>query len=46
MSGPLVAAAIEAGKTLEQALKDLLRMYGFLFFGGRLRGRARETEGR
>jgi len=29
----LIAAAIEAGKVLEQALKDLLRMYGFLFFG-------------
>jgi O-acetyl-ADP-ribose deacetylase (regulator of RNase III) len=29
----LVAAAIEAGKILEQALKDLIRMYGFLFFG-------------
>jgi|SRR5271157_1401938 len=30
----LLAAAVEAGKVLEQALKDLLRLYGFLFFGG------------
>src|SRR5262249_28912434 len=30
----LVAAAIEAGKILEQALKDLLRLYGALFFDG------------
>jgi hypothetical protein len=29
-----VAAVIEAGKVLEQVLKDLLRMYGYLFFGG------------
>ena len=30
----LDAAALEAGKILEQTLKDLLRMYGHLFFGG------------
>jgi O-acetyl-ADP-ribose deacetylase (regulator of RNase III) len=30
----LVAVAVEAGRILEQALKDLLRMYGFVFFGG------------
>ena len=29
----LIAASVEAGKILEQALKDLLRMYGFHFFG-------------
>jgi O-acetyl-ADP-ribose deacetylase (regulator of RNase III) len=31
-------AALEAGKILEQALKDLLRMYGFLFFGNDFEG--------
>jgi O-acetyl-ADP-ribose deacetylase (regulator of RNase III) len=30
----LVSAAVETGKVLEQVLKDLLRVYGFVFFGG------------
>jgi O-acetyl-ADP-ribose deacetylase (regulator of RNase III) len=29
----LAVAAVEAGKILELALKDLLRMYGYVFFG-------------
>jgi hypothetical protein len=29
----LAVAAVEAGKILELALKDLLRMYGYIFFG-------------